>query len=299
MTEYLSYTFDDSEEFINTFDELPLWSASFGLLLLKHLELQPNLTVIDIGSGAGFPLTELAGRLGNSCKLYGLDPWVNANKRAKQKIKNYNLSNVEIIECSAEAIPFPKNSIDLIVSNLGINNFDNPQAVFSECNRVLKPNGRLVLTSNLNGHWKEFYSIFYTTLKQLGKESLIPALKQDEEHRGTVESISKLFIEHGFIISRHFEEYFEMKFLDGSAFLHHNFVKLGWLTSWLKLFPKNELEEIFTSLEHNLNEHSARNNGLILSVPMAYIEGEKIKRKETTFSNTIKKINGTEHRTKI
>ncbi len=278
MTEYLSYSFKDSDEFINTFDELPLWSASFGLLLLKYLELKPNLTVIDIGSGSGFPLTELAGRLGNSCKLYGLDPWVNANKRAKQKIKNYNLSNVEIKESSAEQIPFDDNTIDLIVSNLCINNFDKPQVVFKECNRVLKPKGKLALTSNLTGHWKEFYNIFYSTLKQLNMENLIPPLKQDEEQRGTVESISNLFIENGFKVCRHFEESFEMKFLDGTAFLNHNFVKLGWLTSWTKLFPKDELKFIFTSLEQNLNDFSEKNNGLILTVPMIYFEGEKILR---------------------
>jgi len=235
MTEYLSYTFNDNEEFINTFDELPLWSASFGLLLLKHLELKPNLTVIDIGSGAGFPLMELAERLGKSCKLYGIDPWINANKRARQKIKSYQISNVELIESSAEKIPFEENSIDLIVSNLGINNFAQPQIVFKECNRVLKPNGKLALTTNLNGHWKEFYSIFYSTLKQLGKENFIPVLKKDEERRGKVESVSKLFTENGFKVCRFHEESFEMKFLDGSAFLNNHSVKMGWLTTWKKL----------------------------------------------------------------
>ena len=167
MTDYLSYKFEDNEAFINTFDELPLWSASFGLLLLKHLELSPNITVLDIGSGAGFPLLELAERLGSSCTLYGIDPWSNANQRAKQKIKDYDITNVNIIESSAESLSFNDNSIDLIVSNLGINNFENPTTVFKECNRVLKKNGKLVLTTNLTGHWKEFYSIFYSTLKQL------------------------------------------------------------------------------------------------------------------------------------
>ena len=138
MSNYLSYTFEDSAGFVETFDELPLWSASFGLLLLKHLELKSNITVLDIGSGAGFPLMELAGRLGDSCKLYGIDHWVNANTRARLKIKNYGLNNVEIIESSAENLPFGNHSVDLVVSNLGINNFENPQRVFEECARVLK-----------------------------------------------------------------------------------------------------------------------------------------------------------------
>ncbi|OYU95361.1 MAG: hypothetical protein CFE21_09425 [Bacteroidetes bacterium B1(2017)] len=276
MTEYLSYTFNDSEEFIQTFDEAPLWSASFGLLLLKHLELKPNLRVIDMGSGAGFPLMELAGRMGNTCKLFGIDPWKNASVRAKQKIKNYGLTNVELIESSAEQIPFADNTIDLIVSNLGINNFDKPDIVFKECNRVLKPNGKLALTSNLNGHWKEFYAIFYSTLKQLGKENLIAILKNDEEHRGTVESVSKLFTDTGFTITRYYEESFEMKFVDGSTFLNHYFVKLGWLTTWMSILPKEDLQEIFSALEQNLNEYSKINVGLSLTVPMLFIEGEKV-----------------------
>jgi arsenite methyltransferase len=277
MTEYLSYSFSNDEEFISTFDEAPLWSATFGILLLKHLELRPDLKVIDIGSGAGFPLMELAGRLGRSCKLYGLDPWINANKRARQKIKNYNLSNVEIIEGSAETIPFEDNTIDLIVSNLGINNFSDPQIVFRECNRVLKLNGKLALTTNLNGHWKEFYDIFYNTLKQIGKDNLTIVLRKDEEHRGTLQDVSKLFTDSGFMINRHFEESFEMKFVDGSAFLNHYFVKLGWLTTWMNIFPREELEEIFIALENDLNEYSKLNGGLTLTVPMAFIEGENIR----------------------
>lgn len=275
MTDYLSYKFEDTPDFTETFDELPLWSASFGLLLLKHLELKPNITVIDIGSGAGFPLMELAGRLGRSCKLYGIDPWTNANDRANKKIKNYGLTNVEIINSSAEQLPFDDQSIDLIVSNLGINNFENPLTVFRECHRVLKPNSRLVLTTNLNGHWKQFYNIFEATLKELGQDQIVEQLTAHQEHRGSIQSISKLFTDTGFKVRRHFEESFDMKFLDGSAFLNHYFVKLGWLESWKNLLPENERPAIFTALEQNLNTFSIKEGGLTLSVPMAYMEGEK------------------------
>lgn len=274
MTEYLSYNFEDSQTFIDTFDELPLWSASFGLLLFKYLELKPNLTVLDIGSGSGFPLLELAGRLGASCRLYGLDPWENANQRAGQKIKNYGLHNVEIITGSAEKLPFDDNFIDLIVSNLGINNFAQPAVVFRECHRVLKPAGRLVLTTNLNGHWQEFYDIFETTLHRLGKPTIVAQLKLHQANRGTIESIAALFTDSGFAMRRHYKESFAMQFLDGSAFLNHYFVKLGWLASWKSLLPPEELVEIFTSLEQNLNAYSIKSGGLTLTVPMAYMEGE-------------------------
>ncbi len=276
MTEYLSYKFDDTPEFVETFDEVPLWSAAFGLLMLKHLELKPNLTVIDIGSGAGFPLLELAERLGKSCKLYGLDPWKNACERARRKVKNYGVSNVEIIEGSAEKIPLTDNSIDLIVSNLGINNFDQPQVVFKECQRVLKPGGKLALTTNLNGHWKKFYNVFEEMLRQTNKPDILEKLQEQQKHRGTIETTSKLFTDNGFKISRHFKDEFTMKFLDGSAFLNHHFVKLGWLSSWQNIIPQTDRAEIFTQLEANLNEFAETNGGLNLTVPMAFIEGRKI-----------------------
>jgi len=275
MTKYLDFIFEDSDNFIQTFDELPLWSASFGLLLLKHLELKTSLTVADIGSGAGFPLLELAERLGNSSKIYGVDPWKTANERVKQKIKNYNIRNVELIEGPAEKLPFEDQSIDLIVSNLGINNFSDADIVFKECKRVLKPNGKLALTTNTFGHWKEFYEIFYSTLGSLKKEKLIEVLKKDEAHRGTFKSTSELFTKNGFKVCRHFTDSFEMKFADGSAFLNHHFIKLGWLGGWMQLFPKEELKEIFFALENNLNLHAKKQGSLTLTVPMLFIEGEK------------------------
>jgi len=213
---YLNYSFSDTPEFVATFDELPLWSASFGLLLLKHLELKPNLTVLDIGSGAGFPLFEVAERLGHTSKCYGLDPWLNANSRARKKISEYGVNNVEIIDGTAAQIPFENDSVDLIISNLGINNFDDPDKVLVECNRVLKDDGRIALTTNLNGHWKEFYELFAQTLIQLNKHALLPELNAHCEHRGTVDSISKSFNTHNFKIARTFDEQFEMKFLNDS-----------------------------------------------------------------------------------
>ncbi len=89
--------------------------------------------------------------------------------RAKRKIKNYELDNVQILEGSAVQIPLEDNSVDLIVSNLGINNFERPDIVLGECCRVLKPGGKLALTTNVNGHWQELYDVFGYTLQQLGK----------------------------------------------------------------------------------------------------------------------------------
>ena len=272
---FLSYQFDDTPDFVETYDEAPLWSAAFGLLMLKHLKLSNNLIVLDLGSGTGFPLLELAGRMGESCTIYGVDPWKNATNRCKKKIKNYELKNVEIIESSAESLPFTDNSIDLIVSNLGINNFDEREKVIIEAYRILKPGGRIALTTNLNGHWKEFYTIFDMVLNELEIFESLPVLAKHQQHRGTVESTSNLFSKQGFQIVKAHEEIMTMNFANGSAFFNHYFVKLGWLESWLQLVPSSEQRKVFTLLEHKLNEIAEQHGDLQLTVPMLYLEVQK------------------------
>ncbi len=84
---YLSYKFNDTEEFINTFDEAPLWSAAFGLLFVETPGVEKRSYCMDVGSGAGFPLMELAGRLGNTSTCYGLDTWKNATGQGQKKNK--------------------------------------------------------------------------------------------------------------------------------------------------------------------------------------------------------------------
>jgi SAM-dependent methyltransferase len=72
----------DDLEFAAAIDELPLWSAPFGMRLLEAVPLDPGAAVLDVGCGTGFPLLELAHRLGPRARLVGLDPWAAVLGRA-------------------------------------------------------------------------------------------------------------------------------------------------------------------------------------------------------------------------
>ena len=54
------------------YDELPFWSAPFGLVLLDTVRLRKTIRVLDIGCGGGFPMLELAGRLDTGSHVFGL-----------------------------------------------------------------------------------------------------------------------------------------------------------------------------------------------------------------------------------
>ena len=277
MNDYLSFQIDFNQpDVVSLYDELPLWSAMFGLLMFKHLPLKRGITALDIGYGTGFPLIELAQRLGSTSKVHGVDPWEAARQRASHKARLWQVGNVELHCCDAAALPFADETFDLIVSNLGINNFSDPQTVLKECWRTARPNARLALTTNLQGHMQEFYQVYEDTLRQLGREDRIPELHRHIAQRASVDGVSQLFEQAGFQVTAVHQETTSMRFVDGSSLFNHSFIKLGFLDGWKSVLPEKDLRAVFQQMESNLNRWAEGYGELSLTIPMAYIEGQKL-----------------------
>jgi arsenite methyltransferase len=274
--EYLNYSSNwNDPETVSLHDELPLWSAPFGLMLLDRVKLNSNMTVLDIGFGTGFPLIDLAGRLGNSSTVYGIDLWSAAIEVVKRKIKVFGIKNVKLVEGDASAMDFKDNMFDLIVSNLGINNFKNVEAVFRECIRVAKPGGRIALTTNPVGHMQEFYDILAETMSQLKLGHLMDRFESQRQHRISSEKICHNLETVGFVISAVEHDSFSMRFADGSAFLNHYLIKYAFMDGWKDIFPPELVKDVFIRLEANLNALAEVESELKVTIPIVYIEGKK------------------------
>jgi ubiquinone/menaquinone biosynthesis C-methylase UbiE len=272
---FWTYKINDSKVLVGYFDELPLWSATFGLFLLENLPRGEFSQVLDLGPGTGFPTLELAGRWGEKCRITGLDPWENAISRAKEKAEFYGLSNTSFVLGAAEKMPFRARQFDLIVSNLGINNFAVPETAVAECYRVLRNNGTIAFTTNVNGHWKEFFLVFEQLLKKNKMNEAVSKLRQQQTHRGSKTVYRKLLSDAGFKKIKFAERNTSMRFLNGTAFLNHHFVKLGWMESWASLLPPEFRKKIFPELENSLNNLAKQKGELKLTVPMLYIQANK------------------------
>lgn len=276
MGRYLNTTFDwRRPEIANCYDEMPLWTAQFGRMLLEHFPIARYERVLDVAFGTGFPILDIAQRLGVSCKAYGIDPWTAAVARARQKAETLRIDNVTLIEGDAISLPFPDAHFDLVTSNLGLNNMDDPQAVLREIHRVMRLGAAFCTTSNLNGTFAQFYEVFEATLHRLGHTDKLPAFAAHVTHRGTVASLGKWIEDAGLRIRRTIEDSFDMRFLDGSAFLNHAFTMVGFIAPWLALFDETERPAFFAELEADLNTYAAGHGELRLTVPMVYFEAVK------------------------
>src|SRR5260370_35068674 len=158
------------------YDETWFRSARFGGLLFDHLEIRRGIRGLDVRCGTGFPLIEMAHVPGTSSQFVGTDIWVDALERARLKLELHGLTNVDIIEADVASMPFPNAHFDLVVSNLGINNFPDARAALRECRRVAKTNARLILTTNVQGHFGALYALLDSILGESGLEPARNAL---------------------------------------------------------------------------------------------------------------------------
>jgi ubiquinone/menaquinone biosynthesis C-methylase UbiE len=254
------------------YDDLPLWSAPFGLVLLEAVELRSHLTVLDVGCGTGFPLLELAERLGPGARLHGVDPWVPAMERLRAKIAAWKLGGQVTLHVKhVESLELPAACFDLIVSNNGLNNVaDLPQAL-AVCARMARPRAQLVFTANLPGTMAGFYEVLGRALDEAG---VADGQRRIEEHirarRRPVEELVALTSAAGFEIEEVSRHAFQWRFASAEALFRHHFIRLGFLEPWRALVPEEARPEVFRTVTGRLDA-----NALQLEIPFVCISARR------------------------
>jgi ubiquinone/menaquinone biosynthesis C-methylase UbiE len=272
---YLDAGFDLTDpNAVSSYDETWLWSARFGFILLDRIELRPDLRVLDIGCGTGYPLFAIAAALGPASTVVGVDPWAAALRRAAIKRDAYAMAQAHLLRADAVRLPFADATFDLVTSNLGINNFDDPKAAMRECTRVLSTAGRLALTTNLQGHMQELYDEFRLLLQEGKDADAIVRLDAHIAHRATSQSVHELLEGAGLRVAREHRNDFALRYADGTALLWHWFIRAGFLPAWRQIAGKRD-RELLPMLEARLNARAAREGELRLTIPALYVEASK------------------------
>lgn len=117
----------------------------FTDIAIQMLDLQPNESMLEIGSGTGHALLEFAQR-NQDGNIVAIDLSEEMLKVARKQASN---QNVGLCQADGLFIPFADNQFDAVFISFTLELFDTPDIprVLSECHRVLKTNGRLGIVS--------------------------------------------------------------------------------------------------------------------------------------------------------
>lgn len=126
--------------------------APFARKIVECLApLERGLEILDLGTGPGLLSIEINKLLPKS-RIIGVDLSSEMLEVARKNFDEARISNYEVKLGRAEEIPLESNSVDLVITQSSLHEWENPQEGFSEIFRILKPGGSLIL-KDYNRDW--------------------------------------------------------------------------------------------------------------------------------------------------
>jgi len=113
--------------------------------------IMPGMTVLDIGSGAGADAILAARRTGPAGQVIGVDPSESMRERAIRTMADLGLTWVDVRAGTAESLPVPDGSVDLVISNCVLSLSTDPARAWTEIARTLRPGGQIVVSDIVGG----------------------------------------------------------------------------------------------------------------------------------------------------
>ena len=145
-----------------------LWKA----FTVRQADVRPGMRVLDIAGGTGDLVLRFARQTGPSGQVWLTDINGSMLREGRNRLLDAGLL-IPIVQCDAEALPFPDDHFDVVTVAFGLRNMTHKERALAEMRRVLRPSGR-VLVLEFSRVWTPLAPLYdaysFSVLPWLGKK---------------------------------------------------------------------------------------------------------------------------------
>ncbi|MBI5056657.1 MAG: methyltransferase domain-containing protein [Nitrospirae bacterium] len=138
--------------------------------LSEYLNLKGDEHVLDVATGTGHAAMALAAVLPQG-RVTGIDFSEGMLARAKAKIEERDIRNIDLLSMDMQALDFPENNFDAAVFSFSIFFVEDMEGMLRRVMEKVKPGGRVLATSFQGGTFSPQVDMFFERIEKFGVET--------------------------------------------------------------------------------------------------------------------------------
>lgn len=143
--------------------------------LARRLAPQPGEKILDVATGTGAVAVAVAQRLQGGGRVMGVDFSERMIDRAYVNVRRMALHNIDLHPMDATVLEFRADYFDALSCSFGLFFLSDMSAALREWRRVLRPGGRILLTSFAANAFQPLVQLYCEQLATLGGPQLAVA----------------------------------------------------------------------------------------------------------------------------
>jgi ubiquinone/menaquinone biosynthesis C-methylase UbiE len=141
--------------------------ARFGQKTIQQLDLKPGEHLLDVCCGSGASAIPSAQIVGPGGSVIGVDLAEDLLKLARQKARDLKLHNIEFQQGDMLDLRFNDSQFDAVVCVFGIFFVPDMQAAVRELWRLVRPGGKLALTTWGPNFFEPASTVFWNSIREV------------------------------------------------------------------------------------------------------------------------------------
>lgn len=126
--------------------EIPFARTNRTSVIIEHLDLQPGMSLLDMGCGLGRLSLPAAQKVGENGKVVAVDIQAGMLRRSEEKARQAGVHNIVFLQAAAGEGKLPHGEFDRALLVLVLGEIPDRETALREIYEALKPGGILSIT---------------------------------------------------------------------------------------------------------------------------------------------------------